>query len=51
MNSEDPQGGGGQPPDIRFIRNLDAEPEDRRDALMAAVASMLDDDRELRRSA
>jgi hypothetical protein len=51
MSSDDPEGGDGQQPDIRFIRDLDAEPKARRDALMAAVDSMLDDDRKLRRSA
>jgi hypothetical protein len=51
MSSEGPQGGDDQQRDIRFIRDLDAEPKVRRDALLAAVDSMLDDDRELRRSA
>jgi hypothetical protein len=52
VSSEAPQGDhDDQQPEIRFIRDLDAEPKVRRDALMAAVDSMLDDDRELRRSA
>jgi hypothetical protein len=51
VTSKRPQNRDSQRSDIRFIRDLDAEPKPRRDALLAAVDSMLDDDSELRRPA